>query len=284
MTTDGSRPGASGEVWGSQTVASGWQSGAAARGQSLGPATELMLDLAGIVAGSHVLDLGAGTGDQTLMAAERAGSDGMVLATDISATMLDLAQEAVRAAGLSNVHVQTRVMDAQQLDLESGSFDAVIARLSLQFVPDPELALSEARRVLKPGGRIAAMTWSVTEHNPYRADPQAIACRLAGRPFPEPGPGQWALRDAAALAAAFRQAGFREVDVQPVPVIWRFPSLEDALRNLEEAQPQIIRLLGELNETARAVARAEIRQVIEPFSGPDGFEAPGEALIAAGTA
>jgi SAM-dependent methyltransferase len=175
-------------------------------------------------------------------------------------------------------------MDAQQLDLESGSFDAAIARLSLQFVPDLQRALGEVRRLLKPGGKLAGMTWSVTEQNPYRAIPQAIASRLAGRPFPEPGPGQWGLRDAAALGAAFRAAGFREVDVRAVPIAWRFRSLDEALKNAEASQPPLTRLLGMLGEADRAAAWTEIRQALERFSGPDGFEAPGEALIASGTA
>jgi ubiquinone/menaquinone biosynthesis C-methylase UbiE len=241
-----------------------------------------MLDLAGVAAGSRVLDLGAGTGDQTLMAARRVGPDGLVLATDISETMLDLAQEAARAAGLANV--QTRVMNAQALDLESGSIDAAIARYSLQFVPDLQRALGEVRRVLKPGGRLAAMVFSTLEKNPYRVLPQAIASRLAGRPFPEPGPGQWALNDPSTLTAAFQQAGFREVEVRHAPLAWRFPSLADALRNLEEAQPLFVKLLDELSDADRATAWAEIERALQPFVGPDGFAAPGEVLIAAGTA
>jgi ubiquinone/menaquinone biosynthesis C-methylase UbiE len=248
----------------------------------MGPVTELMLDLAGVTVGSQVLDLGAGTGDQTLLAAQRVGPGGAVLATDISASMLDLAREAARAADLLNV--QTRVMDAQHLELESGSFDAVIARFSLQFVPDVRRALAEVRRVLKPGGRLAALVYSAVEKNPYRAAPQAIASRLAGRPFPEPGPGQWALNEPATLVDAYRQAGFQEVDVRPATLAWRFPSLEDALRNLEEAQPLFVKLLDELSEADRATAWAEIERTLQPFVGRDGFEAPSEVLIAAGTA
>jgi SAM-dependent methyltransferase len=263
-------------------MASGWQSGAAARGEAMAAATELLLDLAGVAAGSRVLDVGAGSGDQTLVAAQRVGPNGSVLATDPAASMLDLAAEAVRAADFRNV--QTQVMDAQQLDLEPDSFDAVIARNSLQFVPDLPRALAEIRRVLKPGGKLAGMTWSVTDNNPYRAIPQAIASRLAGRPFPEPGPGQWGLRDAGALAEAFRAAGFGEVDVRPVPITWRFPSLDAAIQNAEASQPHLIRLLGMLGEADRAAARAEIRHALQAFVGQAGFEAPGEALIASGTA
>ena len=271
-----------GAAWTSGDAASAWKRGAAARGRALDPMTELMLDLAGVTVSSQVLDLGAGTGDQTLLAARRIGPGGTVLATDISAAMLALTEEAARAAGLPNV--QTRVMDAQRLDLEAGSFDAALARFSLQFVPDVQAALAEVRRVLKPGGRFAAMVFSAVERNPFRAVPQAIASRLAGKPFPESGPGQWALNDAITLRGAFQQAGFRDVDVRPVPFVYRFSSFADAVRNLEEAQPPLVRLMHELSEADRATAWAEIKQTLQPFVGPDGFAAPSEALIAVGMA
>ena len=133
MTADRPKPSEPGAAWASGDVASGWLKGAAARGQALGLLTELMLDLAGVTVGSRVLDLGAGTGDQTLLAAQRVGPGGAVLATDISAPMLDLAREAARAAGLRNV--QTRVMDAQHLELDSGSLDAAIAASACSSSP-----------------------------------------------------------------------------------------------------------------------------------------------------
>jgi ubiquinone/menaquinone biosynthesis C-methylase UbiE len=281
MTMD-REPSKSGGAWASGDAASGWKRGAAARGRALGPLTEVMLDLAGVAVGSRVLDLGAGTGDQTLLAAGRIGPGGMVLATDISAPMLVLTQEAARAADLPNV--QTRVMDAQRLELEPGSFDAAMARFSLQFVPDVQRALAEVRRVLKPGGRFAAVVFSGVERNPFRAAPQAIASRLAGKRFPEPGPGQWALNDPTTLRDAFQRAGFRDVDARPVPFVYRFPSLSDALRNLEESQPPLVKLLAELSDADRATAWAEIKKTLQPFAGPDGFAAPSEALMVVGVA
>jgi ubiquinone/menaquinone biosynthesis C-methylase UbiE len=271
-----------GGAWASGDVASGWLRGAAARGQALGPVTELMLDVAGVTVGSRVLDLEAGVGDQTLLAAQRVEPGGAVLATDISASMLGLTREAARAAGLLNV--ETRVMDAQRLELRSGTFDAAIARFSLQFVPDVRRALTEVRRVLGPGGRFAAVVFSAIEKNPYRAGPQAIASRLAGRPFPEPGPGQWALNEPSTLADAFQRAGFREVEARPVPFVYRFPTLADALRNLEEAQPLLAKLLDELGDADRAAAWAEIERSLRRFVGEDGFAGPSEALLAGGVA
>ena len=282
MTTDGATPSEPREAWVSGDAASGWERGAAARGRALDPMTELMLDLAEVTVGSRVLDLGAGTGDQTLMAARRIGPEGTVLATDISPSMLALTLRAARQADLGNV--ETRVMDAQRLDLSSGSFDVAIARFSLQFVPDVGRALAEVRRVLKSGGRFVAVVFSAIEKNRFRAVPSAIASRLAGKPFPAPGPGQWALNDPAGLRAAFQRAGFRDVDVRPVPFTYRFQSLTDALHNVEQAQPPFRQLLDQLSERERATAWSEIKEALQPFEGPDGFAAPSEALMAIGVA
>lgn len=83
-----------------------------------------MLELANLRVGNTVLDVAAGTGDQTLMAARHVGPAGYVLVTDISTSMLNVAAEVVRNAGLTNV--ETRVMDAENIELDADSFDAVI--------------------------------------------------------------------------------------------------------------------------------------------------------------
>jgi SAM-dependent methyltransferase len=278
--TDRPTLGAPGDAWTSDALTRGWHEGAVARDQALGPLTELMLDLAGVTVDSWVLDVGAGTGDQTTVAARRVGPGGAVLATDISAAILARASEATRVARLSAV--QAVVMDAQRLALASGSVDAAIARFSLQFVPDVQRALAEVRRVLRPGGRFAAVVFSAVERNPFRAAPQAIASRLAGQPFPPFGPGQWALNDPATLADAFRRAGFKAVEVRPVPFVYRFASLADALENQAVAQPLFTQLLESLSEADRAAAWVEITRTFQPFVAPDGFSAPNEALLAAG--
>src|SRR5512145_1156325 len=95
------------EKWGRKESADWWSAGQVARQKIYGAATEMMLDLAGVQPGSRVLDVAAGTGDQTLMAARRVGPTGNVLATDDSASMLKVAAEAARNEGLTNV--ETRV-------------------------------------------------------------------------------------------------------------------------------------------------------------------------------
>ena len=167
-------------AYGSREAAEAWRRGAATRAQSVGPATETMLDMAKLVIGSRVLDVAAGTGDQTILAALRVGPTGSVLATDIAANMLKMAAAAARQAGLGNV--TTRVMDAQQLDVDAESFDVVISRLGLMFVPDLPGALAGIRRALKSGGRLAAIVMGSEEKCRYFALPLEIACRHGRRP------------------------------------------------------------------------------------------------------
>jgi ubiquinone/menaquinone biosynthesis C-methylase UbiE len=107
-----------------------------------------MLDVAGVQLGGRVLDVAAGTGDSTLMAAHRVGPLGYVLAADVSASMLKVAAEAAGKESLTNV--ETRVMDAENLALDADSFDAVICRSALMLFPNPAKALTEIRRAFPP--------------------------------------------------------------------------------------------------------------------------------------
>src|SRR5687768_13387555 len=97
------------EKWGNKESADWWSAGQAARQQLYGAATETMLDLAGVQPGSRVLDVAAGTGESTLMAAARVVPTGHVVAADVSASMLNVAAEAARKAGFNNI--ETRVMN-----------------------------------------------------------------------------------------------------------------------------------------------------------------------------
>jgi ubiquinone/menaquinone biosynthesis C-methylase UbiE len=133
------------EKWGRKESADWWSAGQAARQQIYGAATEMMLDLAGVQVGSRVLDVAAGSGESMLMAARRIGPTGYALAADVSASMLNAAAEAARTAGVTNI--ETRVVNAENIELESDSFDAVICRIALMLFPNPAKALGEMHRV-----------------------------------------------------------------------------------------------------------------------------------------
>ena len=270
------------EKWGRKESADWWSAGQAARQQLYGAATEMMLDLAGVQAGSRVLDVAAGTGESTLMAAARVGSTGYVVATDVSPSMLNVAAEAARKAGMTNV--ETRVMNAENLELDTDSFDAVICRMALMLFSAPDKALNRMRRVVKPGGKVAVMVHAALERNPYHAIRQETVRRLGNIPWPAPGePWMFALGAPGVLEGLYREAGFQNVSVHAAPIPRGFPSAAAAVGNMRKGAGDLKELMMELKEADREIAWAEIEEKFRRFEGPNGFEISGEALIGVGT-
>ncbi|HSD77918.1 MAG TPA: methyltransferase domain-containing protein [Solirubrobacteraceae bacterium] len=264
-------------------AAGGWHDWAAMRERWLAGATERMLDLAGIGPGSSVLDVAAGDGGQTLIAARRVGAAGSVLATDIAPEILALAAREARAAGLENV--ATRVVDGERLDVAPGSFDAAICRLGVMFFPDCEGALRGVRRALRPGGRAAVVVFSTPDRNGFFAQPLGIARRAAGLGPPAPGePGPFSLGEPGRLEAAMRSAGFGDVQVDVVPAPLRLGSAAECVRMQQESFGVLRELLGRVGEDARREAWAEIGRALERYDGPGGFSGDCELLVAGGTA
>ena len=192
-----------------QSTAQAWNDWGPLLRRWLGPCTEIMLNMAAISPGDHVLDVAAGAGDQTLQVAERVGPSGHVLATDISSNILEFAAENARRAGHRNI--ETAVMDGELLQVAEATFDAVISRVGLIYFPDQQKALAGMRRALKPGGRIAAIVYSTAENNKFFSIPVSIIRRRANLPAPMPGqPGPFSLGGPGVLEEEFGKAGFEE--------------------------------------------------------------------------
>src|ERR1700730_15990754 len=162
------------------SAAQAWQAWGPTLQQWLGPATELMLDMARVKPGSHVLDVAAGAGDQSIDAAKRVGSAGSELATDISPKILEFAEQNARQLGHANV--TTRVMDGENLNVEPKSFDAAISRVGLIYFPDQHRALNGLHKALKPGGRLGAIVYSTAERNQFFSIPVSVIRRRANLP------------------------------------------------------------------------------------------------------
>ena len=265
------------EQW--QEAAAAWHRWGPFLEEWLGPATEQMLDLAGVGPGSRVIDIAAGAGGQTITTARRAGEHGAVLATDISERILEHAASEVRRAGLANV--ATRTMDCEALDVEPGSFDAAISRLGLMYLPDKHASLASARSALRPGGRYAAIVFAEPEQNGFFSVPIGIIRRRAELPPPAPGlPGPFS---ATAIGELLEGAGFTDVEVRRVEAPLVMASAAECARLERESFGALPQMLAGLGEAEREEAWAEVEEALGDYEGATGFRGPCELLVAGGT-
>nr|MBA2548834.1 methyltransferase domain-containing protein [Burkholderiaceae bacterium] len=267
-----------------QSAADAWHQWGRFLGEWLGAATERMFDLAHIKAGSRVLDVAAGAGEQSIAAARRVGPGGHVLATDIAPALLDHARADALAAGLSNV--ETRELDGEALsELPAVSFDAAISRVGLIYFPDQERALAGIRRALKPGGRFAAIVYSTPEENQFFSIPVGIIRRRAKLPPPQPGqPGPFSLGGDGVLAAAYDRAGLRDIEVRKVDSPVRLPSAAECVRFERESFGALHQMMSTLSDAERAETWDEIERELRQFETNGRFVGPCEMVVGAGRA
>jgi len=265
-----------------QSAAEAWHRWGPFLGEWLGDATEQMLDLARVTAGTRVLDIAAGAGEQSLAAARRVGPTGHVLATDIAPALLDYALADARTAGVSNI--ETRELDGEALgELPAASFDAAISRVGLIYFPDQQRALAGIRRALKPGGRFAAVVYSTPDKNQFFSIPVGIIRRRAKLPPPLPGqPGPFSLGGDGVLAAAFERAGLRDIEVRKVDSPVRLQSAAECVRFERESFGALHQMMSALNEAERAETWDEIESELRQFETKGGFVGPCEMLVGAG--
>jgi len=247
-----------------------------------GEVTSQMLDLARIQPGQRILDIAAGAGEPAVSAAERVGPSGYVLATDISEGIVALALQVARERGLKQV--DTRAMDGEKLDLPDASFDAVLCRLGLMYMPEPVAALREWRRALRAGGRVAVVVYSTPDRNSWGAVPASIIRQRAQLPPPIPGqPGPFSLGGPGVLEGAFRQAGLADPKVRTVLVPHRVSSAAEYVRLAREAFGGFNAMMAHLSLPERESVWDEVEGAMRSFESPGGFEVPGECLVGVAT-
>jgi enediyne biosynthesis protein CalE5 len=200
-----------------------------------------LVELAGIGPGDVVLDVAAGYGEPGLTAARAAGPGGRVVCTDISGAMLGIGRERAAAEGLDNVEFVEG--DAEELSFPEASFDAVLSRQGLQFLPGVAGALARLRSFLRPGGRLAAAVWGPPPAVQFAASVPVIGAELKLPPPPAGVPGPFALADAARLRGLVEAAGFQEVGTGTVTATYQLASPQRATHWLRDVAPPITALV-----------------------------------------
>lgn len=207
--------------WGSQyrlIASEKWKAKSAAMGT---PVTNALVDYAQPSPGMQVLDLASGTGEPAITLATCVGPKGHVTALDLSAGLLEIAQERARSRGLTNFTAQQA--DAHSLPFPENHFDLATSRFGVMFFRDPVLALGELRCVLRPGARACFLAWGSFDQ-PYWQNMMGVVHRHVGGPLLEPGgPDPFRFAEPGSLSAVLQNAGFVEVAEEARTLPWTWP-------------------------------------------------------------
>jgi ubiquinone/menaquinone biosynthesis C-methylase UbiE len=224
------------------------------------PSAERLIDLARLRTGERVLDVGCGTGIVARRAAPRVGTDGRVTGLDLSPGMLTVARSVALRERLS---IDWREGRAEGLPFADGEFDVVLCQYALMFFVDPLAALNEMRRVLADEGRAAIAVWQSLDAHPfYQLLDRAIERHLGTSSVRD----IFALGDAADLLDRMAKAGFRQIEIQPLSLVGRFPDPDGFLAGEIDVDTAAIPAMQHLDAAARRSLTATIKsEMAEPL-------------------
>lgn len=275
-------------------AAPGWERRQRQMREFSAPVSRWLLDAVRPQSGQQILDLAAGVGETGCIAATAVGPDGRVILADQAEAMIAAAARRAQELELSNV--DCRQLNAEWLDLPLGGLDAVICRWGFMLMADPDAALTECRRVLRPGGRIALAVWGPAERNPWATAPMGALIEMGIVPPPPTSPagpapdgahrpGMFALADAAALAERLRDAGFSDVLTETLELWRRHADFEDLWETTLDMSAGVHDAVMERPAAEIEEIREAVRARLAPYADAAGALAiPAVTLLASASA
>jgi len=231
--------------------------------------------------GHAVLDVGSGTGYPAILAAQTVGASGSVTGIDLAGEMLAVAQRKARRLGLLNVTFRTG--DATTLPFETASFDAVISRFCLMFLPDVPKASTEIARVLKPNRWFAVMVWTSPERNPRIGLSMAAMKQVFDLPPPDPtAPGIFRLAKPGELAGMLQEAGLVDITEQEFLAEWSYESPEHYYSTMMEIAAPVQNLMAGCSDSQRQEVKRLILEAASAYRQGDRITFPIAVRVVAG--
>jgi ubiquinone/menaquinone biosynthesis C-methylase UbiE len=267
------------QLW--EQVAAGWKKWWPTLEQALQHVSDRLADLAEIRPGHGVLDVGTGIGEPAVTAAQRVGPDGHVVATDQSPQMLAIGQERATALGLQTLEFQE--LDTEALDFPESSFDVILSRFSLMFLPDLATALARMRCLLVPAGQFAAAVWDVAPKVPLASLGLNLAQRMFQLPPSPPGtPSLFGLAEGG-LEKALARAGFTNVRAEMLPVVFTFQSVAAFIQYAQDLSAPLLAMLATQPAEQQAEYWQKLAEDVQQYAAADGsLRIPNTAICAVG--
>lgn len=230
-----------------------------------------VLDAAEVKSGKQVLDVCCGPG---VIAAAATARGAQTTGIDFSAAVIEIAN--------SNVpDVEFYEGDAQSLPFADNSFDAVVCGFGIIHVPDPQKALSEMHRVLKPAGRVAVSVWeSPNSNNGFGLLYGSLKANAdMGVELPH-GPDFFQFSDPAKLTNALMEIGFSEPSINIVAQTWELKEPQGLFTAIMEGAVRARALIAAQTATVQEAISDAVVAGMDGYSSPDGmYRVPMPALI-----
>jgi ubiquinone/menaquinone biosynthesis C-methylase UbiE len=230
-----------------------------------------LLDAAGVRKGSCVLDVATGAGYLARAATQR-GAD--AIGIDFSAAQVQMARQTYPA-------VRFEQADAEALPFEPETFDAVLNGFGMCHLPNPDVALREAFRVLKPGGRVAFAVWDVPERavgfGAVYAAVRAHGSMDVGLPV---GPNFFLFSNPEHSTKALKDAGFASPSCQQVPQVWRLSAPDELFEVVTQGSVRAAATIRSQSASATEAIRAALRETVIRYKRAEHFEVPMPAVLA----
>ena len=244
--------------------------------------TEAMLKAARLKPGMRVLDLASGPGEPAIAFAEALGEEGLVIASDTSSGLLEIAKENAEQKDLKNIQFQ--IIDAHNLPFADRSFDLITCRFGVMFFEDCHRALLECHRVLKPAGRAMFAAWGPPEKQDHFLAVIKILGKYSAGLENEPGvtvPYRFA--QAGELTFALQEAGFREIKEGCLKLMSRFPdSPEEYWGYFTETSFAFHPILERLTPDQMVQVKGDILAALKPKYDGENLNLAIEVVLATG--
>ncbi len=246
----------------------GWQ-------DQLWPAQESLLAEADPQAGENILDVSCGTGLVTVPLAKLVSPGGAVTGVDISDGMIEKAWAEKKRRLIENISFQQS--DAEALSFDDNSFDVAICSLGLMYFPDPQKALKEMLRVVKPGGRVAALVLGERKNCGWAEIFPIVDKRVKS----DVCPLFFQLGTGTGLQLAFETAGFTQVKSRRIIASLNFRDDEQAC--LAAFLGGAVALAYQkFDDKTKREADKEYLKSVKFFRNGKGYNIPGEFVIVKG--
>jgi ubiquinone/menaquinone biosynthesis C-methylase UbiE len=241
----------------------------------LKPAHDKLFAIVKIHSGEKIIDVACGTGLISFRAMHATGKNGVVLGTDISDKMVEMANEKVVENNWSNIGFER--MDAEELKVDDDEFDVALCALGLMYIPNPVIALKEMRRSIVPGGRCAVAVWGKRSSCGWADIFEIVDKRVSS----EVCPLFFNTGNEGMLEKCYVIAGFSDVHIERINTLLHYNSGEGACSAAFEGGPVALAYF-KFSEEIKKEIREEYLSSIEQYKKGNSYTVPGEFVVGIG--